>query len=201
MCELHDGIGNAQKSFFPEPQLRDAPMLHTLYALGTMDLDPSTILMHFTRGGERRTCTYRGFPGIDDAENGSQSGVEILDRCFESCELSQLGHLLPQWEPFDLHFSILLSIHSVREARLHINRPRGGQTMEIDLPPECGGPFVALGEQVGCLPDMPGPDALMHQCPPDRASSDRTKADANVRAWVQEAFVKPNKVKGPHGRH
>ena len=153
VSDLQTGIENAQASFHPDAELPDAPTLHTLYALGTMD--SGTILMHFTRGGEPRTCTYRGFSGVDVGSD-SVSDIELLDQCFESSELSELVHQLAWFDPFELQPSILLPIRSVSEARLHIHQPRGGEPIEIDLPPECGGPFVARGEQVESMLDCPG---------------------------------------------
>jgi predicted transcriptional regulator len=176
MSDLHTGIENAQASFFPDDQLPDAPTLHTLYALGTMD--SGTILMHFTRGGEPRTCRYRGFAGVDLGSD-SVSDIELLDQCFASWDLSQLVHQLAWFDPFELQPSILLPIRSASEARLHIHQPRGGESIEIDLPPECGGPFVARGDQIESMPDCPRLDLLRHQFRRDRESFDNTKAHAD----------------------
>ncbi len=157
MSDLQSGIENAQASFYPEPELPDAPTLHTLYALGLKD--SGTILLHFTRGGEKRTCTYRGFPGIN-VENGSSSEIELLDQCFDSWELSELAHQLAWFEPFELQPSIVLPIRSTSDARVHLNQPGGGESIEIDLPAECGGPFVTHGRQVESLPATSELDSL-----------------------------------------
>ena len=152
--ELQNGIENAQVSFHTESQL-DFPVLHTVYAVGVNDSDEFVI--HFTRCGEKRDCTYRGFPGIDMGRAGD---AELLDRCFESWEVGQLIHYLVQYGKIEIRPCIALPIRSVDLARVHVEHPKGAETLGIDLPPECGGPFEALGEQIATFPDSRALDPL-----------------------------------------
>ena len=155
--DLQNGIEDAQISFHPHLQsLPDYPVLHTVYAVGV--IDSAEFVMHFTRSGEKRECTYRGFPGIDKGRDNAK----LLDRCFESWEAGQLMHHLVQCEDPEIGPCMVVPIWSVDQARAHIEQKKDGDgaSVVIDLPIECGGPFEALGQQISTLPDSPALDSL-----------------------------------------
>jgi hypothetical protein len=151
LSALHSGVEEAQVSFHPHQQ-DIAPSLFTAYAIFGSDGGP--LFMHFTRQGFSRTCSYRSF-GESTAVYVLPETQRLLDQCFEGWELGKLTHELVGYEHIEFESCISVQVASADEARVHIDNPRflKGERLGIDVPPECGGPFEALGEQLECLPE------------------------------------------------
>ena len=90
--------------------LLDFPTLYAVYFGST-----GPLVMHFTRGGHGRTCSYRQFPGFSvTTERPSDS--DLLNQRFESWEVGGLAH--------QLAWCVAVPLSSVRAALIHFEQDR-----------------------------------------------------------------------------